>query len=190
VSVGSPAPLFEKLDDDDQLLADCAPFSRVMPRGGSRKGRPNKRTEAMRDLYLRLGLPHPMLKMGQALAMPVEELAKALSCEKLDAFEIQRKIAADLMPYLESKMPTQVVGEAGEALPVLVIREIEAARGPASGAAPGAMAIDDDLAAALDDNEEKQRLIAAARDGSHGAESHGEANSQQDQAPSERGAAD
>ncbi len=188
--MGSPAPLFEKLDEDEELLRDCAPFKSAMPRGGSRKGRPNKRTEAMRDLYLRLGLPHPMLKMGQVLAMPVEELAGQLGCERLDAIEVQRKIAADLMPYLESKMPTQVVGEAGEALPVLVIREIEAARGQASGTAPGAMAIDDDLDAALRDNEEKQRLIAAARDGSHGAGSHGEANVEQDQAPSERGAAD
>jgi hypothetical protein len=175
VSIGSPAPLFENFDGDEQLLAEAAPF-RVMPTPRGRpKGAANKRTLQMRDLYLRMGLPHPMLKMGQMLQLTVEDLARLLCCSLLDAADFQRKIAADLAPYLESKMPTRVDLPTGEGLPVLVIREHDTPRAIREARRTGALAIDDDLAETLGRDEENQGVAVGDPAQSHDAGSHGAA---------------
>jgi len=175
VSIGSPAPLFENFDGDAQLLADAAPF-RVMPTPRGRpKGAANKRTVQMRELYMRMSLPHPILKMGQMLQLTVEDLARTLCCSLLDAADLQRKIAADLAPYLESKMPTRVDVAPGEGLPVLVMREIDTPRAIREARASGALAIDDDLAEELGRDEENQWVASDAPSQSHGEGSHGEA---------------
>lgn len=173
MSIGSPAPLFENCGADDELLAASAPF-RVMPTPRGRpKGAANKRTLQMRDLYLRMGLPHPMLKMGQMLQLTVEDLARALCCSLLEAADLQRKIASDLAPYLESKMPARLDVQGGEGLPVLVMREIDPPKAIREARAQGALAIDDDLAEALGRDEENQQVASGGGSQSHDAGSHG-----------------
>ena len=166
----------------------ASPFARLAPRSTGRpKGSPNRRTVAMREIYLRKGYAHPMLWMGEVLTRSVRELSEELACSLLEALEVQRKVAADLAPYLESKMPTQVKAGDGEGLPVLVVGKVESApRG--LGRAAGAMAIDDDeLADAIEQN---QRLVEARARQSHGEQSHEGAKGEPDQALATREAAD
>jgi hypothetical protein len=170
-----PAGQAEMFGDEPNA---AAPFARLAPRGQGRpKGSANKRTLAMRDVYLRMGYAHPMLWMGEVLSRPVAQLAEELACDKVEALDVQRKIAADLAPYLESKMPTTVAASKDDGLPVLIVGEIKAAR--ASLALPeGAMAIDDDLADAI---EENQRVSAERGEQSHDDKSHEAAKVEQDQ---------
>lgn len=160
---GLPAETAEMFPDEAN---GAAPFARLAPRSKGRpQGSANRRTLAMRDHYLRRGYAHPMLWMGEVLSRPVAELALELECSKLEALEIQRKVAGDLAPYLESRMPTQIKPADDEGLPVLIVGEIRAAR--ASGALPeGAIAIDDELADAIEENQRVGRR--------EGAKSHGE----------------
>ena len=126
---GSPADLFENFSAEEAgLVADAAPFrDRPMPIGGSRKGRPNKRTIAMRELYLKSGFPHPLLWQGSMLRLGVDGVAKALGCDLVDAAELLRKIASDALPYIEGKMPTKVILEGDARVPVLVFGDLGAA---------------------------------------------------------------
>lgn len=176
VSGGLQGGLFENSAAEEQMLADSAPFL-TMPRGGSRRGVPNKRTTAMRELYLKMGLPHPMLWMGQVLSMTVDQLHTSLGggteTSKLDVLDIQRKVAADLAPYLESKMPAKLDVQPGEGLPVLVVRELDTPAAMRQARADGALAIDDDLAEALGRDEQYQAVSGGAAAGSHGEGSHG-----------------
>ncbi len=168
---GSPASLFEN-DELDTMLAEAAPF-KVMPIGRGRpKGAPNKRTAQMRELYLK-AFPHPMLQAGSILRMTIDELSRELMCSRYEAAELQRKTRADLMPYLESKMPVAVDLGAQEGLPVLVVHEFEGgARQLRQAQQAGAMSIDGDLVEAMSEDEEKQRLESAAKAGSHASGSH------------------
>lgn len=164
-------------DPDEAMLETANPFpsSRTMPRGGSRKGIPNKRNAAMREVYLRMGLPHPMFAMGQILREGVDGLRARLveidpedPPSAIDVFDQYRKVAADLLPYLEGKAP-QVTADGKEQLPVLVLGELAAGRAEiAQAREDGAMAIDDDL------DLQFQRLSDSQRAASHGDASQGD----------------
>ncbi len=166
---GSPAPVFEILGEADAQILDASPFKARPTSPGRPKGAANKRTLEMRDLYLRSGFTHPMLWQGHMLTSKVEDLALALSCSKADAAELQRKIASDLLPYLESKMPTKVDVK-DERLPVLVVGETLASI--AQARSDGSLAIDDDLAEGLFPPQKNQSISPADGDGSHGDGSH------------------
>ena len=179
VLAGSPADLFENFDAGEaQMAADAAPFrAKPQPIGGSRRGIPNKRTVQLRELYLKMGLPHPVLTMGAVLRLGIDGLAKELQCGLLDAADLYRKIAADVAPYIEGKQPTRVLVDASERLPVLIVGEMTAAQGEVARAREeGALAIDDDVEPAMVAFERNQALKAASRDASHGLPSHGGAN--------------
>jgi hypothetical protein len=174
---GSPADLFENFSAEEAgLVADAAPFrTRPMPVGGSRKGKPNKRTVQMRELYLKSGFPHPLLWQGSMLRLGVDGVAQALGCDLVDAAELLRKIASDALPYLEGKMPTKVILEGDARVPVLVIGEAGAAVASLQSAREdGALAIDDGLLPAVEDFGEKQAVNDAARVRPEGGSSHDE----------------
>jgi hypothetical protein len=175
---GSPADLFENIDAvDAQLVADAAPFpNRPQPIGGSRRGVPNRRTQQMRDLYLRMGLPHPVLAMGSLLRLGIDGLARELNCDLIDAAELYRKVLADVAPYIEGKQPTKLVVDGATALPLVVVGDIGGAL-QALGEAreEGAMGIDDDVDRALARFQRNQRVSDLEREASHDDASHGDA---------------
>ncbi|MFZ4687864.1 MAG: hypothetical protein ACOYLS_01370 [Polymorphobacter sp.] len=78
---------------------------------GRPKGATNKRTAAWRD-YLLSKYAHPLEVLAQAYSRPVETLAAELGCTKLEAFTAQVKAAAELAPFIESKMPIGVAVDA------------------------------------------------------------------------------
>lgn len=182
VLAGSPADLFENFSAHEaELVADAAPFrQRAMPIGGSRRGVPNKRTVAMRELYLKSGFPHPLLWMGSMLRLGIDGLAEALVVDKSEAAEILRKIAADALPYIEGKQPTTIVAK-GDRLPVLVLGEMVGALGDLARAREeGALAIDDDVEPAVLAFEQNQALKAASGEASQDRASHATPSSLKD----------
>lgn len=175
---GAQTDFFENLDaGEEALIADAAPFrARPTPVGGSRRGVPNKRNAQLRDLYLKSGMPHPVLWMGSVLRMGVDGLAEALGCKTVEAMYLMRKIAADAAPYIESRQPTRVDVPDGARRAVLVVGELEdAARAVEAARVDGVLAIDDDLPRALREAQQDQRLAAAPAAGSHGEGSHDDA---------------
>lgn len=181
VAVGSPAPLFENLDEEERAVEDSNPFK--APRrigGGSRKGVPNRRTEDFRRYYASLGFTDPLLFLGHVISLKTGDLARELQCKAGEALEVQRKAASDLAPYLHSKQPAKLDVGGGEALPVLVVRELDSAASIRAGRAAGSLAIDDDLAERLGRDEQYQGLAAGEARGSHGQGSHEAAKGETD----------
>lgn len=179
---GSPALPFENFEL--QLEADASPFKhRPQPIGGSRRGIPNKRTTQLRELYLKMGLPHPVLAMGQLLRLGVDGLARELQCTMAEAGEFYRKVAADLSPYIEGKQPTKVELEGNAGLPLIILGDRAVAREVAAEArAAGSLAIDDEVEPALIEYEQNQELKRAEAEKSQGDPSHDEAKALNTQA--------
>jgi hypothetical protein len=117
----------------------------------------------MRELYLRMGYTHPMLWLGEVLSRPVEELAKELRCKPVEALAEQRKAAADLMPYMESRKPLQIHDDRDRSPNILIVGDVRSVvAGERQAARNGAMAIDDDVLEAVTNHVENQRLAAKA----------------------------
>lgn len=156
-----PAGQAEMFGPDENA---AAPFARLALRSTGRpKGAGNRRTLAMRDLYLRMGYTHPMLFMGEVLTRSVADLAKDLDCKLVEALEIQRKVAADLAPYLESKRPVELKAS-GEGLPVLIVGHVEMSK-RSEARNDGTMAIDDDMYEAIQQDQRLSAKPAQASDG-------------------------
>jgi hypothetical protein len=88
---------------------DAATAVAIAERRG--RGRPrgslNRRNAKFRDQLLALA-PHPALALARAYSTPVETLAAELGCSKLEAAQLGIRAAAELLPYVEGKQPTQV----------------------------------------------------------------------------------
>lgn len=151
-----PPDLFE---DEPSLFAGpvahvADTFAEAKGRGRP-KGSKNKANQLFRDTLLRMGYRHPGLnladlanadphKLAAELSQPYKaksgpragELVEA-SCTPAEALELIRKANVELMPYFESKRPTEEI-KTTQNLHVLVIDN----GGPAGKAADdGAMSI-------------------------------------------------
>jgi len=76
---------------------------------GRPRGATNKRTGKMRD-YLASRYRHPLETLAEMQAQTPELLAAQLCCTKLEAAALIKSAAAELAPYMESKMPVAVTG--------------------------------------------------------------------------------
>ena len=92
------------LDQPSEARPDGRPAA--MPRRGP--GRPpgasNKRTQQLAE-FLTTQYRHPLIALCEAFSMPVEDLAKRLSCDKVEAFKLQLSAAERVAPYVAQKMP-------------------------------------------------------------------------------------
>lgn len=80
----------------------------ALPRGRGRPaGAVNKRTGAWRD-YLLTRYPHPLETLAAIQGTPVDVLAAELGCKRVEALAIIKSAAAELAPFMESKMATIV----------------------------------------------------------------------------------
>ncbi len=97
----APMPLENSapLDDDGRP---------TLEKGKGRRGRPlgsvNKKSLTLQKYLMALGYTHPAVILAEITARPVEELASHLRCKRLEAFEVQRKAASDLLPYFEGRI--------------------------------------------------------------------------------------
>lgn len=104
-----PCPVQLDLIRDQVPGRDAATAVAVIERRG--RGRPpgarNKRSAKFRDQILALG-PHPAVTLQRCYSMPVEQLAALLGCTRAEAFQMQVRAAAELLPYIEGKQPVQI----------------------------------------------------------------------------------
>jgi hypothetical protein len=171
-----PAPAAETAQGGlfDDLRDEGLPLRK---RGGLGIGRApgvrNRRTEAMRDLYLRLGYSHPMLWLGEVLTRSVHELARELQCKPVEALAEQRKAAADLLPYMESRQPLNIHDDRERSPNVLIVGDVtHAVKAARQARADGAMAIDDDVLDAVAEHVTNQGVSGDGLEASHGDPSH------------------
>jgi hypothetical protein len=75
--------------------------------GGRKRGSGNRRNKEFRDFVLSRG-GHPGEFLQRVYDRPVEQLAAELVCDKKEALDRQIRCAAELLPFIEGKMPTKV----------------------------------------------------------------------------------
>jgi hypothetical protein len=92
------------------LMPVAAASDDERPKTGRPAGSVARHTAAWRQLIL-TRYRSPLIAMAEAYSRPVEELAKELGCTRREAFEIQMRAAAELAPFVHSKMPIAVQGE-------------------------------------------------------------------------------
>lgn len=78
---------------------------------GRARGRPpgagNKRTADVRD-YLLSRYAHPLEVLAQMISRPIDALAAELQCKPIEAAALVKSAAAELAPYMESKLPVLI----------------------------------------------------------------------------------
>ena len=62
----------------------------------------------------------PLVVLAETYSRPLQDLAEELGCTRLEAFELQRKSAVDLAPYLHSKMPIAVQHDGTPVAPIVL----------------------------------------------------------------------
>ncbi len=92
------------------LLPTVAVSEDERPRPGRPAGSVARHTAQWRQLILGQ-YRSPLIAMAETYSRPVDELAKDLGCTRREAFEIQMRAAAELAPFVHSKMPIAVQGE-------------------------------------------------------------------------------
>jgi hypothetical protein len=75
--------------------------------GGRPRGAINRKT-AEWQAHMLARYRSPLVVMAETYSRPIGELAAALGCTPLEAFQLQLKAATELAPFLHSKMPTAV----------------------------------------------------------------------------------
>ena len=105
-------PLLPLADAEQLALAIDAGLDRVQAVQQARKvGRPKGAIGKGRADFRRYFLSkyaHPADALGQTITRPVDVLAAELGCTKLEAMQLQQRAAAELLPYLEGKMPVTI----------------------------------------------------------------------------------
>lgn len=180
VAVGAPSGIAREqqlglLDPgEEQLDLDgpdgaSGPVSDVLERRGPGrpKGSINKRTEDLRR-FLLARFRHPVVAMAEIYSIPTDELAKHLGCKPMDALGLQLKAAAEVAPYVDSKMPAKVQITDSDRLPAF---NLVFANGGVSLEQGGKRVDVFDLADRAR-RAQIQRLSGGEAGGSHGEGSH------------------
>lgn len=111
---------------EEPLLGGVAKVGRnELPRGPGRpKGARNKRTEELAR-YILGRYRDPLIGLADVVSTPIDALATALSCDKLEAAEFWRKCAGELLPYVHQRKPAaiQVEGASAGMLMIVDLRE-------------------------------------------------------------------
>lgn len=113
VEAGPLLPLrdAEQLDllrEEADASATSSSHVALAPRGrGRRPGARNKRTEEVRG-YLLSRYAHPLEVLAQIYSRPIDALSAELGCTRKEAAFLQVRAAAEVAPFLEGKMPTQI----------------------------------------------------------------------------------
>jgi hypothetical protein len=108
---GAPSPFFVALDEAERAL-------------GSRRGRPpgarNRKSVDFERWYHAAGYKDPAVFLAELVSADPMALARAASVKIVEAIGIQQRAAAELLPYLHGKKPTEVV-LTDERLPTLIV---------------------------------------------------------------------
>ena len=98
-------------DPPEQVVAEPAEEP-PKPKRGRPKGSKNKQNQLFRDYLPKSGYRHPGLNLADMANARIADLAKELGCKPVDAYVLIMRANEALMPYFESKRPTDVHVEA------------------------------------------------------------------------------
>ncbi|MBC7906909.1 MAG: hypothetical protein H7Y60_09210 [Rhodospirillaceae bacterium] len=90
---------------------------------GRPKGATNKRTNDWKA-YILARYRHPMEFLAETFSRSPHDLARELDCKPAEAYAVQAKCAAELLPYLEGKAPVQLQVDANLASFSFVLPEV------------------------------------------------------------------
>jgi hypothetical protein len=102
------------VEEGEQLELAGLPLAPAAKRAPGRPaGSLNKATEAWRE-FLLTKYRSPLEVLAETFTRPVDELAKALGCKRLEAYQLQLQAARELAPYVHKKMPVEIAGADGQ----------------------------------------------------------------------------
>lgn len=98
------------------------------PRGvGRPKGAKNRRTTTWAE-YLTSRYAHPLEVLAQLITRPIDAIVAETGCKPIEALTLIKSAAAELAPYVASKMPVLAVVDHGADLGMLVIEGVTHSR--------------------------------------------------------------
>ncbi len=140
-------PLAESVPATSPGADQGAPNNDASPRGPGRPpGSKNKRTEEWVE-YLLSRYRSPLVVLAEVYSRSVDDLAKELRCDRLEAFDRMLAAAKTLAPYLHQAQP-QAVRIDGKGMLQLVIN-------PYGGQDPGAEQAENGTITIIDQKPEK-----------------------------------
>lgn len=125
-AVGTPTadpPKQGELLDYDGPEGAQGPATQLLERRrgpGRPPGSPNKATADLRR-FLLARFKHPVVALAEVYSIPTDALAAALGIEPRDALTLQIRAAAEVAPYVDSKMPAKVAVTGGDRLPTFAL---------------------------------------------------------------------
>lgn len=102
------APVTEQEDAPPEPIANGRPAGSVA------------RSTAEWQRYMLTRYRSPLVVLAETYSRPLADLAEELGCTKLEAFDRQLRAAADLAPYLHSKMPVAMQVDSAPMVPVVL----------------------------------------------------------------------
>ena len=136
---GGSAPAQASFFAAPEPIDDGEPIDRDSRGAGRPPGATNKRTGKMAALLQAKGYKHPLLFLAEIYSEDPKVLARNVGCALIDALDLQRKAAAEALPYFESRMPVSVELPDG-VVPIINIGALDVTP---RGEAPRGMSIDD-----------------------------------------------
>jgi hypothetical protein len=124
-------------------------------RAGRPEGSPNRSTLQLQKFLMQRGYRDPAEFLASVYSMDVKDLARRLGCKAIEALEVQRKAAAECMPYFHQRMPQAVHHTGDGARPLIII---------ADGPRGGAMVANGAEAMSVHDLMEYQEVSASQSD--------------------------
>ena len=91
---------------------------------GRPKGSKNKANQLFRDYLLKQGYRHPGLTLADLANADPAKLAEQLMCKRAEAMALIKSANVELMPYFESKRPTETI-QTEQRFGVMVIHQSE-----------------------------------------------------------------
>lgn len=90
------------------------------PSSGGRPGGSVARKTAEWQAYMLARYRSPLVVLAETFSRSVEELAQALGCTRLEAFDRQLRAADALAPFIHSRMPAAVQLDGAPVAPVVL----------------------------------------------------------------------
>lgn len=133
-------------------------------------GSPNKKTEDLRR-FLLARFKHPAVALAEIYSIPTDVLARELGMKPGDVLALQIRAAAEVAPYVDSKMPAKIHISDSDRLPAF---SLVFADGRVSAEDKAGNKLDLTALAARAKHAMRQRLSSGEGDGSHDDGSHDE----------------
>ncbi len=131
-----PGDQLDLLDDGQSLfdgpVAHVAKTLQAAKGRGRPKGSKNRANQLFRDYLLKQGYRHPGQNLADLANADPAKLAAELGCKRIEAAHLMKSANEALMPYFESKRPTETIHTEHQ-LGLMVFQQLDQGDKPAPG---------------------------------------------------------